>query len=69
MAFKFGDGRKPGSKNHVTLLKEERGARFDQKISEKWDEIIDKLPPVYVADQFIGKATEKHEIILPFTFE
>lgn len=57
-------GYKPkGAKAKKTLLMEERRARFDEKISQKWDKIIDKLPPTYVADQFIGKPTEtiKHE--------
>ncbi len=55
-------GFKPiGSKNRETLLKEERRARFDEKISEKWDEIIDGLSAQYVADQFMGKAPDKVE--------
>ena len=58
---KFG-GKEKGSKNKVTLLQEERRAIFDKKISEKWDKTIDKLPPVYVADQFMGKAQEKIDI-------
>lgn len=60
----LGKGRPTGSKNIITLDKEARRARFDAKISEKWDQVIDKLPPVYVADQFIGKAPEtlKHQI-------
>ncbi len=54
-------GRKKGSKNKATLLKEERRAVFEAKTSQKWEEIIDQLPPTYVADQFMGKAPEKIE--------
>ena len=65
-----GPGRPKGLKNKSTLLKEERRAMFDEEISKKWKEIINKLPPTYVADQFIGKPTEtiKHEG-LEFLFE
>ena len=58
---KLATGRPKGSKNKETLLKEERRAMFEEKISQKWDEIIDKLPPQYVADQFMGKAPDKIE--------
>ena len=56
-------GKPKGIKNRETLLKEERRAIFDAKVSQKWEEIIDELSPHYVADQFIGKAPEtvKHE--------
>lgn len=65
-----GPGRPRGLKNRETLDKEARRAMFDEKISHKWEEIIDKLKPEYVADQFIGKAVEtiKHEG-LEFLFE
>lgn len=51
-------GRPKGSKNRETLLREERRAIFEARASEKWEEIIDKLPPQYVADQFMGKAPD-----------
>ena len=53
-----GSGIKKGQKQFKTLLKEERRATFDAKISKKWDKLIDQLRPEYVADQFIGKAQE-----------
>lgn len=52
-------GKPKGCKNRETLLREERRAIFDKKISEKWEKTIDKLKPEYVADQFMGKAEEK----------
>lgn len=54
-------GRTLGSKNRETLLKEERRAIFEERVSQKWEDTIDKLPPQYVADQFMGKAPEKIE--------
>lgn len=57
-------GRTPGSKNRTTLLKEERRAIFEARVSQKWEETIDKLRPEYIADQFLGKAVEKHEHIV-----
>ncbi len=54
-------GRKLGSKNRATLLKEERRAIFEAQISQRWEEIIDQLPPTYVADQYLGKAPDKVE--------
>jgi hypothetical protein len=59
--FKTG-GRQIGSLNKSTLLKEERRAIFEAEISKKWLETIDKLPPTYIADQFMGKAPEKVEL-------
>lgn len=65
-----GPGRPKGLKNKSTLEKEARRAMFDKKISDKWEEIIDKLPPTYVADQFIGKAKEVIELQgLDFDFD
>ena len=58
------NGRKKGSKNKETLLKEERRAVFDKRISQKWEQTIDKLKPEYVADQFLGKAPDKLEATL-----
>ncbi len=55
------NGRELGSKNTVTLLKEERRAMFEEMVSKRWLETIDKLletEPKYVADQFIGKAAD-----------
>lgn len=51
-------GIKKGQKQFKTLLKEQRRAVFDAKISAKWDKLIDSLKPEYVADQFMGKAEE-----------
>lgn len=65
MAFQKGHkkigGRKEGSKNRSTLLQEERRAIFENRVSQKWEEIIDQLRPEYVADQFLGKAPDKVE--------
>lgn len=58
---KLATGRPPGSKNKETLVKEERRAIFEQRASERWEDIIDKLPPTYIADQFMGKAPDKIE--------
>lgn len=55
-------GKPKGTKNAETLLKEERRAVFERKASEKWEQIIDQLPPTYVADQFMGKAPEKIDL-------
>ena len=55
---KLATGRPKGSKNRTTLLKEERRAIFEDKISQKWEEVIDQLRPEYVADQFLGKAPD-----------
>ena len=52
-------GRTFGSKNKTTLLKEERRAVFENRISEKWEGIIDKLKPEYIADQYMGKAPDE----------
>lgn len=51
-------GRNKGSLNKTTLLKDERRAVFEEEISEKWIETISKLPPTYIADQFMGKAPD-----------
>lgn len=55
-------GKPVGTKNATTLLKEERRAMFDQWVSDNWLETIKKLPPVYIADQFIGKSRENIDI-------
>ena len=54
-------GRKVGSKNKETLLKEERRRIFDEEVSQNWEDTIARLKPEYVADQFMGKAPEKIE--------
>lgn len=59
-------GYKPkGAKSKTTLLKEERRAIFDAKVSQKWEETIDKLKPEYVADQFMGATPQELKISLP----
>lgn len=65
MSFPKGNklgGRPKGSKNVATLLKEERRAIFEQRASEMWEEVITKLPPTYIADQFMGKAPDSLDI-------
>jgi len=67
------EGKKLGTKNKTTLLKEERRAMFDEEVSKLWKATVKKLlenEPKYIADQFIGKPTEtiKHEG-LEFLFE
>ena len=52
-------GMARGTKHRKTLLQEERRAIFDEQVSQKWEETIDKLKPEYVADQFLGKAPEE----------
>ncbi len=59
---KLATGRPTGSKNTETLLREERRMIFERKASEKWEKIIDKLPPTYIADQFMGKAIDELKI-------
>lgn len=59
----IGSGIKKGQKQLKTLLKEERRAMFDARISAKWEKVIDNLRPEYVADQFIGKAQENIKLL------
>ena len=61
MVFQKGhSGYKPkGVKHKTTLEKEQRRAIFDEKVSEKWKQVIDKLKPEYIADQFLGKAPDE----------
>lgn len=35
---------------------------FDSWVSENWLATIKRLPPVYIADQFIGKSPDKVEL-------
>lgn len=63
MPFKKGvvtnpNGRPVGSKNRITLLKEERRAIFDNMVSQDWENTITQLRPEYKADQFMGKAPD-----------
>ena len=55
-------GKPKGIKNRETLLKQERRAIFDKRISDKWEATIDALPPTYVADQFMGKAEDRLDV-------
>lgn len=54
-------GKPKGIKNKETLLREERRAMFDAEISKRWLNVIEQLPPTYIADQFLGKAPDKVE--------
>jgi hypothetical protein len=59
------NGRPLGSLNKATLTRLQARARFDEKVSEYWDDTIEKLlsnHPVYVADQMMGKADDKLDI-------
>ncbi len=56
-----GSGIQKGQKQRATLLREERRAIFEEEASKKWLETIEKLPPTYIADQFMGKAPDKIE--------
>ena len=65
MPFQKGNnlgGRTKGSLNKETLTKLERREVFDKQISQKWEEIITKLRPEYIADQYLGKAPDKIEV-------
>ena len=55
-------GRGKGALNKETLTKLERRAVFDKKISEKWEQTIDKLNPEYIANQFMGTAPTKVDL-------
>ena len=52
-------GKPKGIKNSETLLKEERRRIFEEEASKVWIDTIKKLPPTYVADQFMGKAPDE----------
>lgn len=54
--------KKKGTKHKETLMREERRAIFEARISQKWEEIIDQLRPEYIADQYLGKAPDKVEM-------
>ena len=58
----LGEGRQIGSKNRKTIEKEQRRVIFDEQVSQKWEETIDKLKAEYTADQFMGKAPERMNI-------
>ena len=59
-------GRPKGAKNKKTLLMEERRAMFDEEVSQVWVDKIRKLRPEYVADQFMGKASESVNVHMDF---
>ena len=54
--------KKKGTRHKETLLKEERRAIFDQRVSERFIETIDGARPEYLLDQFLGKAPDTHKI-------
>lgn len=56
--------KKKGTKHRETLMREERRAIFENQISQKWEDIINQLPPTYIADQYLGKAPDKIEHIV-----
>ena len=60
-------GRPQGSLNKETLSRLAARTRFEEKVSQKWDEVVDALlkqNPVYVADQIMGKSPEEHNVNL-----
>lgn len=64
---KFAKGRIAGSKNKTTLLMEERRAMFENEVSAMWLKTIQKLPPTYIADQFMGKAPDEVNVTAAVT--
>lgn len=64
MAFTKGHPgyRKKGTKNRVTLLKEERRAIFEQEVSGMFLETIRAARPEYLLDQFLGKAADMLDV-------
>ena len=64
-----GPGRPRGSKNKTTLDKEQRRILFEELVSDKFEKLVGKAKPEYLLDQFMGKATDKHEHKLSFTFD
>ena len=62
-------GRPKGSKNKTTLDKEQRRILFEELVSDKFEKLVEKAKPEYLLDQFMGKATDKHEHKLNFTFD
>ena len=58
----YGKGRPLGSKNTVTLLKEERRAIFEEKVSAMFLDTIEKARPEYLLDQFLGKAPDELKV-------
>jgi len=55
-------GRKAGTANKATLLKQERRAIFDEEVSQVFIDTIHKARPEYLLDQFMGKAPAKFEV-------
>ena len=66
---KLATGRPKGSKNKTTLDKEQRRALFEELVSDKFEQLVDKARPEYLLDQFIGKATDKMELGIKFSFD
>lgn len=55
-------GRQKGTVNKTTLLQQERRAIFDAKVSQMWENIIERLPATYIADQFLGRAPQSLDL-------
>ena len=62
-------GRKVGTKTKKTLDKEQRRILFEELVSERFEKLVHQAKAEYLIDQFIGKATDKHEHKFNFTFE
>lgn len=62
MVFQVGHlkvgGKVKGSKNKVTLAKEERRAIFEAEVSSVFVDKIHEARPEYLLDQFIGKVPD-----------
>lgn len=61
--------KKPGTKNKKTLLAEERRAIFDSEVTQIFLDTIKKARPEYILDQYLGKATEKIDLGIKFSFD
>ncbi len=59
-----GAGMKKGQKIRRTLLREERRAIFDAEITQVFEEKIRAARAEYVLDQYLGKPTERHEVVV-----
>ena len=48
-----------GTKYKPTILKEERQAIFDAKVSQEFESLIDQARPEYKLDRFMGKVPDE----------